>query len=75
MKSMGYALLAPLINEVVKKEKSHDHCQAAITHLTTVGRTTHLYNKTCLNVRTLAEIPDMMFRLAAHINSWAASLK
>ncbi|TDH08281.1 hypothetical protein EPR50_G00096200 [Perca flavescens] len=34
VKSMGYVLMAPLVNEVVQKEKSLDHCQAAITHLT-----------------------------------------
>ncbi|XP_042339975.1 glomulin-like [Plectropomus leopardus] len=38
VKSMGCVLIAPLVNEVVKKEKrereSLDHCQAAITHLT-----------------------------------------
>ncbi|KAM9849297.1 glomulin, FKBP associated protein b [Aulostomus maculatus] len=33
MMSMGCVLLHPLVNELVKKEKSHDHCQAAITHL------------------------------------------
>ncbi|XP_042272140.1 glomulin-like [Thunnus maccoyii] len=31
---MGCVLLAPLVNEVVKKDKSLDHCQAAITYLT-----------------------------------------
>ncbi|XP_037624747.1 glomulin-like [Sebastes umbrosus] len=34
VKSMGCVLMAPLVKEVVKKEKSLDHCQAAITHLT-----------------------------------------
>ncbi|XP_059196955.1 glomulin-like [Centropristis striata] len=34
VKSMGCVLMAPLINEAVKKEKSLEHCQAAITHLT-----------------------------------------
>lgn len=34
---MGCALLEPLLNEAVKKEKSCDHCQAALTHLTRVG--------------------------------------
>ncbi|KAM7410574.1 hypothetical protein PAMA_001825 [Pampus argenteus] len=34
VKWMGCVLLAPLVNEVVKKDKSLDHCQAAITHLT-----------------------------------------
>ena len=34
---MGCVLLAPLVNEAVKKEKSLDHCQAAITHLTRVS--------------------------------------
>lgn len=37
VKSMGCVLLAPLASEVVKKDKSPDHCQAAITHLTRVG--------------------------------------
>lgn len=37
VKSMGCVLVAPLVNEVVKKERSLDHCQAAITHLTRVG--------------------------------------
>lgn len=35
--SMGCSLLEPLLNEVVKREKSSDHCQAAITQLTRVG--------------------------------------
>ncbi|KAM7388732.1 hypothetical protein PAMP_024886 [Pampus punctatissimus] len=34
VKWMGCVLLAPLVNEVVKKDTSLDHCQAAITHLT-----------------------------------------
>ncbi|KAM4629244.1 LOW QUALITY PROTEIN: glomulin-like [Polymixia lowei] len=33
--SMGCGLLAPLANELVRKEKSSDHFQDAITHLTT----------------------------------------
>lgn len=37
MTSMGSVLLAPLVDEVAKKEKSLDHCQAAISHLTKVG--------------------------------------
>ncbi|KAG7228647.1 hypothetical protein INR49_008423 [Caranx melampygus] len=32
--SMGCVLIAPLVNEVVKKETSLNPCQAAITHLT-----------------------------------------
>ncbi|CAG5861666.1 unnamed protein product [Menidia menidia] len=31
---MGCVLLDPLVNEVVKRKKNHDDCQAAITHLT-----------------------------------------
>ncbi|GAA6230952.1 glomulin-like [Lates japonicus] len=38
VKSMGCVLVAPLVNEVVKKERSLDHCQAAITHLTRTCR-------------------------------------
>lgn len=38
MKSMGCGLLAPLTREVVKKERSPDHCQAALTHLTKVSK-------------------------------------
>ncbi|XP_039984748.1 glomulin-like [Xiphias gladius] len=38
VKSMGCVLMAPLVNEVVKKEKSLDYCQAAITHLTRTCR-------------------------------------
>ncbi|XP_058494758.1 glomulin-like [Solea solea] len=38
MVSMGHTLVAPLVNEVVKKEKCPDHCQAALTHLTTICR-------------------------------------
>ncbi|KAF3835700.1 hypothetical protein F7725_028258, partial [Dissostichus mawsoni] len=34
VKSMGCVLMTPLVNEVVQKGKSLDHCQAAITHLT-----------------------------------------
>ncbi|XP_012737969.2 glomulin [Fundulus heteroclitus] len=33
VKSMGCVLLAPLVNEAVRNEKSHDLCQAAITQL------------------------------------------
>ncbi|XP_047230127.1 glomulin-like isoform X1 [Girardinichthys multiradiatus] len=36
VKSMGCGLLAPLVDEVVRNEKSHDHCQAAITQLTKI---------------------------------------
>ncbi|XP_040896689.1 glomulin-like [Toxotes jaculatrix] len=38
VKSMGCVLMAPLVTEVVKKEKSLDHCQAAITHLSRTCR-------------------------------------
>uniref|UniRef100_A0A3Q1JDZ1 Uncharacterized protein n=1 Tax=Anabas testudineus TaxID=64144 RepID=A0A3Q1JDZ1_ANATE len=38
VKSMGFVLIEPLVNEVVKKEKSLEHCQAAITHLTRVSK-------------------------------------
>ncbi|XP_051232070.1 glomulin-like isoform X2 [Dicentrarchus labrax] len=34
VKSMGCVLMAPLVNEVVRKRKGLDHCQAAITYLT-----------------------------------------
>ncbi|XP_070765474.1 glomulin-like [Enoplosus armatus] len=34
VKSMGCVLMAPLVNQVVRNERSLDHCQAAITHLT-----------------------------------------
>uniref|UniRef100_A0A3B3U636 Glomulin, FKBP associated protein b n=1 Tax=Poecilia latipinna TaxID=48699 RepID=A0A3B3U636_9TELE len=37
VKSMGCGLLAPLVDELVRNKKSHDHCQAAITQLTKVG--------------------------------------
>ncbi|XP_068176615.1 glomulin-like [Antennarius striatus] len=33
VRSMGCVLMAPLVNEAVKKDKSLDHCQVAITHL------------------------------------------
>ncbi|KAM4739261.1 glomulin-like isoform 3-T3 [Anableps anableps] len=33
VKSMGCGLLAPLVDELVRNEKSHDHCQAAISQL------------------------------------------
>ncbi|XP_056269972.1 glomulin-like isoform X2 [Pseudoliparis swirei] len=39
VRSMGCVLMAPLLTRVVKKEEeSLDHCQAAITHLTTTCR-------------------------------------
>ncbi|XP_070689029.1 glomulin-like [Pempheris klunzingeri] len=38
VKSMSCVLLAPLIKEVVKKDRNHDHCQAAISHLTRTCR-------------------------------------
>ncbi|XP_073332813.1 glomulin-like [Pagrus major] len=38
VKSMGCVLLAPLVNEAVKRKKSVDHCQAAITHLSRACR-------------------------------------
>ncbi|XP_071782351.2 glomulin-like [Centroberyx gerrardi] len=34
VKTMGCGLLAPLASEVIRKEKSLDHCQTAIIHLT-----------------------------------------
>ncbi|XP_028258875.1 glomulin-like [Parambassis ranga] len=42
VKSMGCVLLAPLVKEVIKKDKSLDHCQAAITHLTKTCRPNEL---------------------------------
>lgn len=36
-RSMGCMLLEPLLTEMVKTEKSPDHCQAALTQLTRVG--------------------------------------
>lgn len=33
---MGCVLVSPLLNEVIRKEKSLAHCQAAITHLSRV---------------------------------------
>lgn len=48
MKSMGCVLMAPLVNEVVKKEKSLDYCQAAITHLTRVS----INNSSILGIET-----------------------
>ncbi|XP_043984507.1 glomulin-like [Gambusia affinis] len=33
VKSMGCGLLAPLVDELVRNKKSHDHCQAAFTQL------------------------------------------
>ncbi|XP_075935257.1 glomulin-like [Anarhichas minor] len=38
VRCMGCVLMAPLLNEVVQKEKSLDRCQAAITHLTRTCR-------------------------------------
>lgn len=71
MKSMGYVLMAPLVNEVVQKEKSLDHCQAAITHLTRVGTNNssmrHASYSLCL-------MSVLLFRLAARINSCTACL-
>uniref|UniRef100_A0A3Q1GG37 Glomulin, FKBP associated protein b n=1 Tax=Acanthochromis polyacanthus TaxID=80966 RepID=A0A3Q1GG37_9TELE len=43
-KSMGHVLLAPLINDAVKKKKNLNHCQAAITHLIKTCRPNHLLN-------------------------------
>ncbi|KAM8875698.1 glomulin, FKBP associated protein b isoform 1-T1 [Spinachia spinachia] len=42
VRSMGCILVSPLLNEVVKKPKSVDHCQAAITHLTRTCRPNEL---------------------------------
>uniref|UniRef100_A0A8C2ZMD8 Glomulin, FKBP associated protein b n=1 Tax=Cyclopterus lumpus TaxID=8103 RepID=A0A8C2ZMD8_CYCLU len=42
VRSMGCVLMAPLLAQVVKKEKSLAHCQAAITHLTTTCRPNQL---------------------------------
>ncbi|KAE8293805.1 Glomulin FK506-binding protein-associated protein [Larimichthys crocea] len=42
VKSMGCVLMAPLVNEVVKKGKSFDHSQVAITHLTRTCRPNEL---------------------------------
>uniref|UniRef100_A0A3P8U8H2 Glomulin, FKBP associated protein b n=1 Tax=Amphiprion percula TaxID=161767 RepID=A0A3P8U8H2_AMPPE len=44
MKSMGHVLLAPLVNEAVKKKKNVNHCQAAITHLIKTCSPNHLLN-------------------------------
>lgn len=37
VRSVGCGLLAPLANEMIKKEKSLGHCELAMTHLTMVG--------------------------------------
>uniref|UniRef100_A0A3P9JY88 Glomulin, FKBP associated protein b n=1 Tax=Oryzias latipes TaxID=8090 RepID=A0A3P9JY88_ORYLA len=50
VKSMGGELLTALINEIVKKEKTRDHCQTAITHLT----------KTCSPNKLLQNMLEMI---------------
>lgn len=47
VKAMGCGLLAPLVNEVAKKEKSLDQWQAAITCLTKV----HTHNSSTFMFR------------------------
>ncbi|XP_030584139.1 glomulin-like isoform X1 [Archocentrus centrarchus] len=42
VKSLACVLLAPLLNEVVKKTASLDHCQAAVTHLAKTCRPNEL---------------------------------
>nr|XP_040039819.1 glomulin-like [Gasterosteus aculeatus aculeatus] len=42
VRSMGCVLVSPLLNEVVRKEKSLAHCQAAITHLSRTCRPNEL---------------------------------
>ena len=37
VQSMGCGLLAPLANEMTKKEKTLVQCEMAMTHLTMVG--------------------------------------
>ncbi|XP_067369745.1 glomulin-like [Channa argus] len=38
VKSVGFVLVEPLVNEVVKRDKNLEHCQAALTHLTKTCR-------------------------------------
>uniref|UniRef100_A0A8C7ZVM4 Glomulin, FKBP associated protein b n=1 Tax=Oryzias sinensis TaxID=183150 RepID=A0A8C7ZVM4_9TELE len=50
VKSMGGELLTALVNEIVKKKKTRDHCQTAITHLT----------KTCSPNKLLQNMLEMI---------------
>ncbi|KAM3875792.1 glomulin, FKBP associated protein b [Diretmus argenteus] len=58
VKSMGCGFLAPLVREVVRKEESASHCQAAITHLTRMEE-----EKASSLGSTLAALQKQMLRL------------
>ncbi|XP_036067642.1 glomulin [Oryzias melastigma] len=50
VKSMGGVLLTALVNEIVKKDKTQDHCQTAIAHLI----------KTCIPNKLLQNMLEMI---------------
>ncbi|KAM9357998.1 glomulin-like [Symphorus nematophorus] len=70
-KSMGCVLLAPLVNEVVKKEKSLDHCQAAITHLTRTCRPDELLHSLLELIENIepGAISETILALVPHLQT------
>ncbi|XP_049910868.1 glomulin-like [Epinephelus moara] len=71
VKSMGCVLIAPLVNEVVQKEKSLDHCQAAITHLTKTCRPDELLHSLLALVEDIdpGTISETILALVPHLQT------
>nr|XP_046248348.1 glomulin-like isoform X1 [Scatophagus argus] len=68
---MGCVLVAPLLNEVVKKEKSSDHCQAALTHLITTCSPNELLHSLLEVIENLdpGAISETILALVPHLQT------
>ncbi|XP_056132778.1 glomulin-like [Lampris incognitus] len=69
--SMGCGLLAPIANGIIRKEKGHDHCQTAMTHLTKICSPNELLSS-LLEVLENTDpdvIADTVIALAPHLQT------
>ncbi|KAL4000008.1 prostaglandin E receptor 1 [Sarotherodon galilaeus] len=71
VKSMGCVILAPLLNEVVKKAKDLDQYQAAITHLTRTCRPNELLDSMLEIIEGIdpGAISETILALLPHLQS------
>uniref|UniRef100_A0A667XCB8 Glomulin, FKBP associated protein b n=1 Tax=Myripristis murdjan TaxID=586833 RepID=A0A667XCB8_9TELE len=71
VKSMGCGLLAPLASEVIRKEKSLNHCQAAIAHLTKTCNPKELLHGFLQLIEDIdpGAIADTIIALAPHLQT------
>ncbi|KAG8003266.1 Glomulin [Nibea albiflora] len=71
VKSMGCVLMAPLVNQVVKKGMSFDHSQAAITHLTRTCRPNELLHSSLEIIEDIepGAISETILALVPHLQT------